>query len=120
MYEPNFHVLLIIKLYLHCKNSKIFKHLAGYGFTYVRRMVPSTVRGIFVLPRRFLHEIGWDPFRQQGRDFSRHIGWENGKTAEKFWYGRKNSNMVRKIPTWLEKKDGEGYMQAGYANLNNL
>jgi hypothetical protein len=26
-----------------------------------------------------------------------------GKRLEKFLYDRKNSNMVRKIPTWLEK-----------------
>jgi hypothetical protein len=79
------------------------------------------VRGIFLLlpTSLFLHEIhvGQDPFRQQGVDFSRHIGWEWGKIPtwwEKFWHsgknsslemglGRNNYDMVGKIPTWLEK-----------------
>jgi hypothetical protein len=62
-----------------------------------------------------LHEIGWDSFRQQGGDFSRHIGWEWGKIStwwEKFLlgngHGQKNFDIVRKIPTWSEKKTGRG------------
>ncbi len=43
-------------------------------------------------PQGFLHEIGRDPFRQQGGDFFRHIGQEWGKIptwSEKFRHGRK-------------------------------
>jgi len=50
-------------------------------------MFPSAVKEyLHCHPQRFLPEIGQDPFRQQGGDFSRHIGWEWGK-----------------IPTWWEK-----------------
>ncbi len=85
-------------------------------------MIPSAVRGIFLLPPTglFLHEIGRNPFHQQGGGFSRQIGWEWGKIPtwwEKSLRGNgkraeKKSGMVGKIPTWSEKKDGEGYMQA--------
>jgi hypothetical protein len=54
-------------------------------------MIPSAVRVIFLLPPTafFLHEIGRDPFRQQGGDFSQHIGWELGK----FRHGGKKSSL---------------------------
>jgi hypothetical protein len=67
-------------------------------------MIPSAVRGIFLLPPTafFLHEIGPDPFRQQQRDFSRHIEWEWGKiptlwedSSLEMGHGRKHSDMAR-------------------------
>jgi hypothetical protein len=47
-----------------------------------------------------LHKIGRDPFRQQGREFSRYIEWGWGKD-------HKNSGMVGKIPSWDGKMAGK-------------
>jgi hypothetical protein len=60
-----------------------------------------------------LHETGWDPFHQQGGDFSRHIGWgkfrHGGKNSSlEMGHGWKNSNIVRKIPTCMEINTGRG------------
>ncbi len=88
---------------------------------YIRRMIPSAVRRIFLLPpTAFFCMIGRDPFRLQGGDFSRHIGWEwgkiptwwekfllrNGTWSEKLRHSWKNFDMDGKIPTWSEKKTG--------------
>jgi hypothetical protein len=108
------------------KKGKLFCTLAEYGLTYDRRFPLLLEEYFYCHPQRF---FAWDPFRQQGGVFSRHIGWEWGKIptwwekfplwkwdmfgkiptiptwSEKFRHGRKNSDMVG-------KKDWEGYMKA--------
>jgi hypothetical protein len=68
-------------------------------------MIPSAVTGIFLLPPTafFFYEIGLDPFRQQGGDFSREIGWEWGKIPT--WWEKSlcgNGKRAEIIPTWSE------------------
>jgi hypothetical protein len=107
------------------KKGNFSSTLAGYGCTvYIRQTVPSAVRRIFLLPPTalFLHEIGRDPFHQQGGDFSRQIGWGWGKIPT-WWENsfRGNGKRAEKNPTRSEefrhgrKKDGEGYMKVRLA-----
>ncbi len=100
---PNFHVLLIIKTVKTAKFFSIWRDMALHMYD---GWFPLQLEEYFYCHSVFLYEIGWDPFRQQQeRDFSRHKGWENRKSAEKFWYGRKNSNLVG--------KKGRGGVHAG-------
>ncbi len=92
-------------LYTHCLKKVHFSALWRI-WLYIRQMIPSAVRRIFLLPPTalILHKIGRDPFHQQGGVFSWKIGWEWGKIPtwwEKSLHG--NGKRAEKNPTWSEK-----------------
>ncbi len=63
-------VLRVWQLQPHSKEIKIFQLYIG-KCPFIRRIIPSVARGIFLLaPITFLRYIGRNPFRQEGRDFS--------------------------------------------------
>jgi hypothetical protein len=88
------------------KKRKVF-HSGGISLYNVHTTDDSlrSKRNIFSATHRvFLHEIGRDPFHQQGGNFSPQIGWEWGKIPT--WWEKSlcgNGYRAEKIPTWSEK-----------------
>ncbi len=74
----------------HCKKRKNFLHSCGL-WSYIRRMIPSAVRGIFLLPPTVF--FAWDrpgslPSTKNGFFPAYRMGMRN------------SSDMVGKIPPW--------------------